>query len=183
MGQRRPGGRQPDFMLHDGQLFGRTRAQTPAGLTPPRAWRRRKTELKHEGLLGRRRQSHREAGGGTRRVPPPYLDTHTHCASVLHEGASCHHTSKHHRWQQHSHVGAFKVLTPPTASTSRFLINTHTNRYWKWHGCLYQGVKHATPCWCSFGTDVNSLLTAQETRLLGEIRLEGNQRMSSHALQ
>ena len=76
----------------------RARAQTPAGLTPLQAWRRRKTKMKREGLLGRQRQNCRKDGAGgarTRRAPPAYLDanthisnthTHTHSASILQGG-------------------------------------------------------------------------------------------------
>lgn len=54
-----------------------TRARSPASLMQLLAWRRRKTKLKREGLLGRRCQScHKDrAGGGTRRVPRAFLGT------------------------------------------------------------------------------------------------------------
>lgn len=120
------------------------------------------------------------AGGKTRWVPPAHLDTHTytHSASVLHEGRRYEPavTALLNNIDDKSIPSDF----PPLSLC--FLINT--NRYWKWHRRFHYGVKREMLCWYSYGTGVNPLSVAQETRLTGRNQVRGgNQRMSSHAPQ
>ncbi len=113
--------KQARLMLHNRQLSGAVHKPQPKLLQVSRR-RRPGGDVKRSWNVrdssGDRWQSRRKdrAGGRTQRAPPAYLFTNTHTSDMnTHISAtwrerlwaSCHETSKHHRWQEH-----FKVIFP-----------------------------------------------------------------------
>lgn len=133
--KQRPGGNQPDLCFTtDSFLAARSRnpSKLLQALVALKAWRRRKTKLKHEGLLGatvpeQRRSRWQDPASTTGTLGHTHI--HSLCIGTTWREtlwASCHCASEQHRWQEHSQ------RFPP--SVSLFLINT--NRYWKWQRTL-----------------------------------------------